>query len=238
MNIFNRYWVIICCLLCVVNEAAAQDAAPLRKQVVPIKAEVWNRPSLQGTFANEMRYMLRLNNKYTLNKWYHEVKHLQDQTGEYFDFGGRTEHFIRPVTHHVLTLGLCLKWHVYDPAMAQMPERQAVNVTVKLIRSVAYRHKANMGEGGWGSQWQSALWAAQLASAAWVMWDELSASDHVNGLPDDGARSRPVYGLQSALLPRFEWEYPDKGRHEGGRECMEFERLDDCNGHDARAPPL
>lgn len=177
MNIFNRYWVIICCLLCVVNEAAAQDAAPLRKQVVPIKAEVWNRPSLQGTFANEMRYMLRLNNKYTLNKWYHEVKHLQDQTGEYFDFGGRTEHFIRPVTHHVLTLGLCLKWHVYDPAMAQMPERQAVNVTVKLIRSVAYRHKANMGEGGWGSQWQSALWAAQLASAAWVMWDELSASD-------------------------------------------------------------
>lgn len=156
---------------------SAEDQGVLRNQVVPIAPEMWNRPVPEGVFADEMRYMLRLNNKYTLNKWYYEIKHLQDQTGEYFDFGGRTEHFIRPVTHHVLTLGLCLKWKVYAPAVAQVSEQQATDVTVKLIRSVAYRHKSNMGEGGWGDQWQSALWAARLASAAWVMWDDLSASD-------------------------------------------------------------
>lgn len=177
MNIFNRYWIIFYCLMYFVSKSFAQNTTLLSGQVVPIASEMWNRPSPQGDFADEMRYMLRLNNKYTLNKWYHEVKHLQEQTGTYFDFGGKTEHFIRPVSHHCFTLSVCLKLQVYDPSVARVPAEQALKIVAKLIRSAAYRHKANCGETGWGDQWQSALWASQVAHAAWIMWDKLAEAD-------------------------------------------------------------
>ena len=158
------------------GKAVAENSQPLRKLVVPVSLDKWKCPAPEGTFADEMRYMLRLNNRYTLNKWYKEIKRFQDQTGEYFDFGGKTEHFIRPAAHHALTLGVCLRTGAYDPSVSYVSEWEAMKMTVQLIRSIAYRHKANIGEEGWGDQWQSALWAARAAHAAWILWDELSAS--------------------------------------------------------------
>lgn len=55
-----------------------------------------------------------------------------------------------------------------------MSRGEAIERTVKLIGSLAYRHKANSGKEGWGDLWQSALWAAQAATAGWMMWDFLS----------------------------------------------------------------
>lgn len=170
-------FVLVYCLLLCPATVTAGDTTSLRELVVPISPDKWKRPAPKGTFSDEMRYMLRLNNRYTLNKWYKEIKHFQDQTGEYFDFGGKTEHFIRPAAHHALTLGICLKTGVYDPSVSYVSEQEATKTTVQLIRSIAYRHKANIGRGGWGDQWQSALWAARAAHAAWILWDELSASD-------------------------------------------------------------
>ena len=40
------------------------------------------------------------------------------------------------------------------------------------LRSLACQHAANT-PGGWGLQWQSALWAATVAQAGWLMWDDL-----------------------------------------------------------------
>lgn len=177
MKSINCLLILFCCLIFPLEWIAAKDEGGLRNQVVSISPAVWNRPSPEGSFVEEMRYMLRLNNKYTLNKWYRDVKHLQEQTGEYFDFGGKTEHFIRPVGHHCFTLAVCLKLQVYDSSVTHVSVEDASDIVVKLIRSAAYRHKVNCGEAGWGDQWQSALWASQIAQAAWIMWNKLSASD-------------------------------------------------------------
>ena len=171
------YLVLVCGLFFFQGKVAAENSLSLREQVVPVPSEKWNRPFPQGTFSDDVRYMLRMNNKYTLNKWYYEIKRFQDQTGDYLDFGGKMEHFIRPVSHHVFTLSVCLKLQVYDPAVTGVSEKQASDRLVRLIRSVAYRHKANSGEDGWGDQWQSALWASQVAQAAWLIWNRLPASD-------------------------------------------------------------
>lgn len=66
---------------------------------------------------------------------------------------------------------------MYDPQITFVSEEKALDIALNLIRSLAYHHKSNIGEGGWGDQWQSALWAAQVANAGWFLWNELSVSD-------------------------------------------------------------
>ncbi len=44
------------------------------------------------------------------------------------------------------------------------------------LRSIACQH-ASITPGGWGLQWQSALWAASAGQAGWLLWDELSKQE-------------------------------------------------------------
>lgn len=134
-------FVLVYCLLLSPATVTAGDTTSLRELVVPVSPDKWERQAPKGAFADEIRYLLRLNNRYTLNKWYKEVKRFQEQKGEYFDFGGKTEHFIRPAAHHALTLGICLKTGVYAPSVSYVSEQEATKTTVQLIRSIAYRIK-------------------------------------------------------------------------------------------------
>lgn len=118
--------------------------------------------------------MLRLNNKYTLNKWYHQKSGFADQQGQYIDFGGAMEPNIRPASHHIFALALTIKLDIYDPKATGVSKADATKVLLRLIESLSYRHKANSKEKAWGYHWQSALWAAQLAQGAWLVWDDLT----------------------------------------------------------------
>ncbi len=90
MKHIGFYLTLICGVFFYQGKTAAENGLSLQEQVVPVSLEIWNRPSPQGTFPEEMRYMLRLNNRYTLNKWYKEIKRFQDQVGEYsYLFPGR-----------------------------------------------------------------------------------------------------------------------------------------------------
>jgi hypothetical protein len=44
------------------------------------------------------------------------------------------------------------------------------------IRSLACEHGA-VTPGGWGNTWQSALWAATVGQAGWLLWDELNGQE-------------------------------------------------------------
>ncbi len=44
------------------------------------------------------------------------------------------------------------------------------------IRSLACQHGA-VSPGGWGNDWQSALWAATVGQAGWLLWPELSEQE-------------------------------------------------------------
>ena len=44
------------------------------------------------------------------------------------------------------------------------------------VRSIACQHSAN-SPGGWGANWQSALWAVTTGQAAWLVWSDLSSQE-------------------------------------------------------------
>lgn len=170
-------FILACLILFSFMGQASERHSDLQKLVVPISKKVWQRKLPQDSFAQDVQFLLQQNNKFILNQWYNEVKHFDAQKGRYLEFGGNTEHFIRPISHAAFTLAVCLKLNVYDEKMTGVSRKKAMEVVCRLVRSTAYRHKVNSGAEGWGDQWQSALWAAQVAEAAWLVWDKLPKQD-------------------------------------------------------------
>lgn len=93
------------------------QAGELSRQVVPIRWDNRKTVPLEGEFAGEVIRLLQKSNKYAMNTWYNEVKKFGSQTGEYLDFGGKIERFIRPVSHEAFALAVCLRLNLYDPAV-------------------------------------------------------------------------------------------------------------------------
>lgn len=176
-NTRNLFFLFLCLLWVVLGANVAHGRSGYRQWVVPVSAHVWQCRLPEDTFTRQVQFLLRQNNKFILNQWYHKVKRFDIQRGRYLDFGGNTEHFIRPVSHAAFTLALCLKLDVYDEGVTGVSRKKATSVVCRLVRSLAYRHKIHSGTDGWGDQWQSALWAAQVAEAAWLVWDRLSKTD-------------------------------------------------------------
>lgn len=143
-------------------------------KVQQIKASQWRQRQPQDSVSVKTRQILEHCCKYALNAWRNDVKHFTQQTGTYYDFGGRQEKHIRPVSHEAFVLAMSLRLGICSPKVTGVGQKEALRFTEKLIASMAWHHKANSGEKGWGDQWQSALWAAQGAEAAWFLWDKLS----------------------------------------------------------------
>lgn len=153
------------------------QAGELSEQVVPVRWDSRNTVPLKGVFEEEVIRLLQNSNEYALNTWYNEVKKFNAQPGKYLDFAGKTEHIIRPVSHEAFALAVSLRLNVYRPETTGVSQEEAIEKTVKLIRSLAYRHKANSGKEGWGDLWQSALWAAQTGTAGWIVWEHLTPDE-------------------------------------------------------------
>ena len=86
------------------------------------------------------------------------------------------ENSLRPWGHLCFTVASALKFNLYDPDITGISRDDAQAMTVKLVASLARSHCSNTAS-GWGSQWQSALWAENIAFAAWLLWDELEDID-------------------------------------------------------------
>lgn len=183
------------CVLVMALPVCAQSAERVRT----IKSVEWRRPHPHDSVSIKTRQLLALCCRYTLNTWRNNmlvVKHgahsearlnsdmvsnrrveserFAQQGGWYLDFGGIQEKHIRPVSHEAFVLALSLKLKVCKPVVTGVSRKEAFCFAERLIASMACRHKANCGDKGWGDQWQSALWAAQGAEAAWFLWDKLS----------------------------------------------------------------
>lgn len=115
-------------------------------------------------------------NKYLLTTWWTEVKDFDAQSGTHLDFGGRGEHEIRHPAAAAVSLAISLKTGIYDASDTGVGVTTAKGKTLALIRSLAYRHRATTTP-GWGTEWQSALWAHKVGLAAWLMWDDLSSTE-------------------------------------------------------------
>jgi hypothetical protein len=89
------------------------------------------------------------------------------------------EDCIRPMTTSSRTLALAIRTGQYRADKAGADAAEIEKLLPLVIRSLAKDHKINGGIGKvtWGDSWQSAMWAGQLAQAAWVLWEDLSSED-------------------------------------------------------------
>lgn len=147
-------------------------------EVVPINWDKFNTDILKGELAEGIIYLLNNGTKYIVNDWYDNRGFRSQGDREYLNLGGNGEHNIRPVSEMARTLALTIKLNVYNEGYTGVSEDDATAMAVKLIKSLAKAHLANT-QGGWGNAWQSAFWTADIAHAAWLLWDEFSNEDKV-----------------------------------------------------------
>lgn len=153
---------------------ATAAGTPAADAVVPIDWDRFEAGLPSDAQAERTRAILLNSSEYSLRTWYPAT--YGDQTGDHLDLGGVGEGQIRPPGSAALGLATALATGAYDAAATGVPEEQAREVAIRLITSIAYRHEAN-SSGGWGTTWQSALWAFNAAFGGWLLWDDLTAED-------------------------------------------------------------
>lgn len=149
-------------------------------QAKRIQWENFNTSLVEGKLSEDLQLLIQYIDKYIVNKWWNEKKNfdVQDEK-EYLDLGGTQEHTIRPLSHQARTLAASLKLNIYNENIAKVSREEAMEMAVKLTKSLAKSHKANTSN-GWGKEWQSAFWAADAGQAGWMLWDELDPVDREN----------------------------------------------------------
>ena len=166
------------------SEAGSYDGG-VSSSVVPIDWSAFPVAAPADATAALLKKILLNSNKYGLTTWYDSVKKYKAQTGDYLDLGGILENNIRAPAAEAVGLAVFIALGAYYLAWTGVSLADAKAITVRLIGSVAYHHKANTSD-GWGWQndsqpkneiWQSAHWAAYAGQAAWLLWSELSPKD-------------------------------------------------------------
>ena len=142
--------------------------------------------------ADQVKAWLLTTLKYALNDWWNTFKNFDAQSSShYIDFlhstvmngGSDTERRYRESTSMALALAVALSTGIYDASVVGVSESVARDRALQLIRSLAYRHDINapgsQSNGRWGYEWQTDLFAAHTAFAAWLLWDHLPAADQL-----------------------------------------------------------
>jgi len=148
--------------------------------VVPID---WSRFSAKyPSDANAELQKAISNNavKYALNGWYTGRYDAQSDEGHYLDVlrgAGTIEFRVRGPAMQAQGIATVIKLGLYDAEYTGVSERKALDTCAKLVRSVAYRHKVNFGNGGWGGGWQDDVWAAMAGQAGWLIWEQFNNED-------------------------------------------------------------
>ncbi len=82
---------------------------------------------------------------------------------------------VRRVSMEALSLAIALRTGAYDPSATGVSAAGATQVVAEIVSVVAAHHRANV-VGGWGSSWQSPLFASLAGRAGWLVWDDLDST--------------------------------------------------------------
>ncbi len=128
-------------------------------------------------------------NKYALGGWFKDRKHLDTDTGKYYNLykasnnSSTPEYIYRFPAAQAFGLAISLKTGAYNKAVIGVDPDEAKEKAIKMAVSVAHEHKANTGIGSepqykvWGDDWQAAHWAYYAGYAAWLLWDDLTPEE-------------------------------------------------------------
>jgi hypothetical protein len=139
--------------------------------VVPISDQLMKSTTIPKDENSVLSATVHLNtNRYGLTTWW--KKHFANQTQQYLDFKGHEQTNILPSADESMALAVSLKTGIYNESDTGVKREEAVNVTIKMITSLAKSHRVNQ-VGGWGHGWQTALWAYYTGLGAWLLWDHI-----------------------------------------------------------------
>ncbi len=145
--------------------------------VTPINWRLFRRPAPQDAEYQAGRRIL-LNNAHHNLQWITET-YKRDAARKMYLVTQTDEQGTRRPASAVYGLAVLLKTNNYDAAsVGGVSPSEAVTRTVELIKGIAANHVANQTDSTkphWGNQWQSALWAALLGHAGWLLWDDLDS---------------------------------------------------------------
>lgn len=165
-----RISLILLNVLVLANTPAISDEPPI--EVVPID---WSRFARDVSPAEDTQRSARmLLNAMRFNlRWLAET-HDQASDGDRYLMTEMDEPGIRRPASAALGISTGIMTGIYDEKIVGIPEREARDRVVKTIKGVVSTHKVNgdLAE-GWGDVWQSALWAALVGHAGWLMWEDL-----------------------------------------------------------------
>ena len=141
----------------------------------PINESLFRSASLPTDHNSLIGAQVLLNaNKYGLNSWWNLW--FKNQTQKYLDLHGIDEYHIRAAAMEALAIAVSLQTNIYNKTITGKTSEEALNITKQLLSSLAYKHKANSA-GGWGDQWESALWASHVSLGAWLLWHHFDDND-------------------------------------------------------------
>ena len=169
--------------------------------VVPID---WNRftaPYPNDANAELQKAVAQNAVKYALNTWY--AKRFGDQSAEnyYLDVlagPGHIEEKVCGPGSQAKSIATLIALGLYDAQHAGVSEQEALDICMKMTRSIAKQHRVHL-EGGWGScnhsAWQGCWWAAIAGQAAWLTWEHYNEKDQelIRKMVEWEANRRMVY---------------------------------------------
>ena len=170
---------LIATLLLAANTLHFANAAD--NAVVPID---WSRltTGLPSDANTELQKAISKNTiKFALNGWYAQQFGSQPADESYLDLfnvpGPQNREFqVHGPAMQAQGIATVIKLGLYDAEYTGVSEQAALEICVKLVRSVAHSHKVN-SEGGWGGGWQDDFWAAVAGQAGWLTWEQYNDLD-------------------------------------------------------------
>ncbi|OGJ87449.1 MAG: hypothetical protein A2487_21215 [Candidatus Raymondbacteria bacterium RifOxyC12_full_50_8] len=165
--LFAALMTLVIGIPAVLNAATGAD-------VVPINWAQYTKPEPADTLSVKMKDLHLTALKYCLNEM---LDTLPTDSSGYYDFRGTDEFSIRPWSEICGGLGIALGLGTYDSAVTGISEAEARVLHAKLVKSLAYKHKDNMGwiSSAWGNCWQCRLWATYMGVGAFLVWEELDS---------------------------------------------------------------
>ncbi len=158
-----------------IPSAAAPPAAVGPATVVPIQWSRFKRSADWKGDAAAAPRILQKNARYNL-QWMTDA-FTEDAAHKLYNVPpkGKADG-IRAPSSAAYALAVLLRTGTYDEAVTGVSEKEARRRAAALIKGVAASYGETTAYGkGWGNQWQSALWAALLGQAGWMLWDDLDA---------------------------------------------------------------
>ena len=129
------------------------------------------------------------------------------------------EQSLRPLSGFAYGTAALIATGTYSPSVGGMSESAALHEVELAIRGVAFAHRANHqptglqfgGRGTSSDKWEAAVWAAQAAEAAWLVWDKLT--------PDTQTLVAKMVEYEGNSFPSYTvpyWKNPDGSTNSAG----------------------